>query len=378
MSLIEVKHLRKEYPNITPLKDVNAYVDRGEVISIIGPSGTGKSTFLRCLNRLETPTSGQILVDGQDMCAPDVNLDLMRRKMGMVFQSFNLFDHLLVAENIMLGPTRLLGMGKQEAYELSLKLLKQVGLKDKALNYPRELSGGQKQRVAIARGLAMSPDILLFDEPTSALDPTMVSEVLSVMKNLAERGFSSLLTNLIRPVFSMILSQLFAVGAVVPAFWAMEFTVVCFALSCAVLFMKFLKSSLLETLMNLLMSFSIIVFRKSSMVLSPERKSGLRPLNITEKGLSVGMCSASSSLMLRPENRRIPRKLFSLSIFGSSISGVAIIIHLPLSPLDFSTKYRTALTIAGSSSMSFMIAPSGKARRKVLGEFLARLKVALS
>ncbi|MBR3159014.1 MAG: amino acid ABC transporter ATP-binding protein [Atopobiaceae bacterium] len=192
MSLIEVKHLRKEYPNITPLKDVNAYVDRGEVISIIGPSGTGKSTFLRCLNRLETPTSGQILVDGQDMCAPDVNLDLMRRKMGMVFQSFNLFDHLLVAENIMLGPTRLLGMGKQEAYELSLKLLKQVGLKDKALNYPRELSGGQKQRVAIARGLAMSPDILLFDEPTSALDPTMVSEVLSVMKNLAERGLTML------------------------------------------------------------------------------------------------------------------------------------------------------------------------------------------
>lgn len=192
MSLIEVKHLRKEYPNITPLKDVNAYVDRGEVISIIGPSGTGKSTFLRCLNRLETPTSGQIIVDGQDMCAPDVDLDAMRRKMGMVFQSFNLFDHMLVAENITLGPTRLLGMGKQEAYELALKLLKQVGLKDKALNYPRELSGGQKQRVAIARGLAMNPDILLFDEPTSALDPTMVSEVLSVMKNLAAQGLTML------------------------------------------------------------------------------------------------------------------------------------------------------------------------------------------
>lgn len=190
MSLIEVKHLRKEYPNVTPLKDVNAYVDRGEVISIIGPSGTGKSTFLRCLNRLETPTSGQILVDGVDMCAPDVDLDTMRRKMGMVFQSFNLFDHLLVAENIMLGPTKLLGMGKQEAYELSLKLLAQVGLKAKALNYPHELSGGQKQRVAIARGLAMSPDILLFDEPTSALDPTMVSEVLSVMKDLAAQGLT--------------------------------------------------------------------------------------------------------------------------------------------------------------------------------------------
>ncbi len=192
MSLIEVKHLRKEYPNITPLKDVNAYVDRGEVISIIGPSGTGKSTFLRCLNRLEDPTSGQILVDGQDVCAPGVDLDLMRRKMGMVFQSFNLFDHLLVAENIMLGPTRLLGMGKQEAYDRALELLKQVGLKDKALNYPRELSGGQKQRVAIARGLAMDPDILLFDEPTSALDPSMVSEVLSVMKVLASRGLTML------------------------------------------------------------------------------------------------------------------------------------------------------------------------------------------
>ncbi|MDO4798569.1 MAG: amino acid ABC transporter ATP-binding protein [Coriobacteriales bacterium] len=190
MSLIEVNHLRKEFPNATPLKDVNVTVDRGEVISIIGPSGTGKSTFLRCLNRLETPTSGQILVDGVDMCDPNVDLDAMRQKMGMVFQSFNLFDHLLVAENIMLGPTHLLGMGKQEAYELSLKLLAQVGLKDKALNYPRELSGGQKQRVAIARGLAMNPDILLFDEPTSALDPTMVSEVLAVMRDLASRGLT--------------------------------------------------------------------------------------------------------------------------------------------------------------------------------------------
>jgi polar amino acid transport system ATP-binding protein len=141
---------------------------------------------------LETPTSGQIIVDGQDMCAPDVDLDMMRRKMGMVFQSFNLFDHLLVAENIMLGPTRLLGMGKQEAYDRSLKLLKQVGLKDKALSYPHELSGGQRQRVAIARGLAMHPDILLFDEPTSALDPTMVSEVLSVMKDLAAGGLTML------------------------------------------------------------------------------------------------------------------------------------------------------------------------------------------
>ena len=192
MSLIEIQHLRKEYPNITPLKDVNATVDRGEVISVIGPSGTGKSTLLRCLNRLETPTSGHILVDGVDMCDPACDLPAMRRKMGMVFQSFNLFGHMLVAENIMYGPTKLLGMGRQEAYEHALELLAQVGLKDKALAYPHELSGGQKQRVAIARSLAMRPDIVLFDEPTSALDPAMVSEVLSVMKDLAARGLTML------------------------------------------------------------------------------------------------------------------------------------------------------------------------------------------
>ena len=192
MSFIEVSHLRKEYPGVTPLRDVNAVVERGEVISIIGPSGTGKSTFLRCLNRLETPTSGQILVDGIDVCAPDADLPALRRKMGMVFQSFNLFDHLLVAENIMYGPTHLLGMGRQEAYDQALELLAQVGLRDKALNLPSELSGGQRQRVAIARGLAMRPDILLFDEPTSALDPTMVSEVLAVMKDLASRGLTML------------------------------------------------------------------------------------------------------------------------------------------------------------------------------------------
>ena len=190
MSLIEISHLRKEYPNITPLKDVNATVDKGEVISIIGPSGTGKSTLLRCLNRLETPTSGQILVDGVDMCDPATDLALMRRKMGMVFQNYNLFGHKLVAENVMMAPMDLLGMPKQEAWEQALKLLDMVGLKDKALSWPHELSGGQRQRVAIARGLAMNPQILLFDEPTSALDPTMVSEVLSVMTGLAERGLT--------------------------------------------------------------------------------------------------------------------------------------------------------------------------------------------
>ena len=190
MSLIEVRHLRKEYPNVTPLADVNVTIDRGEVISIIGPSGTGKSTFLRCLNRLETPTSGQILVDGVDMCDPSVDLPKMRRKMGMVFQNYALFNHKLVVENLMMAPMDLLGMSKQEAYDQALSLLDQVGLRDKALNWPHELSGGQRQRVAIARGLAMKPEILLFDEPTSALDPQMVSEVLNVMTNLVEQGLT--------------------------------------------------------------------------------------------------------------------------------------------------------------------------------------------
>ena len=192
MSLIEVRHLRKEYPNVTPLKDVNAAVEEGEVISIIGPSGTGKSTFIRCLNRLETPTSGTILVDGTDMCDPATDLPAMRRKMGMVFQNYALFNHRLVVENLMMAPMDLLGRSKQEAYERALDLLETVGLRDKALSWPRELSGGQRQRVAIARALAMDPKILLFDEPTSALDPQMVSEVLSVITGLAERGLTML------------------------------------------------------------------------------------------------------------------------------------------------------------------------------------------
>lgn len=192
MSLIEVNHLRKEYPNVTPLKDVNVRVDEGEVISIIGPSGTGKSTFIRCLNRLETPTSGQILVDGVDMCDPATDLPAMRQKMGMVFQNYALFGHKLVVENLMMAPMDLLGLSKQEAYDQAISLLETVGLRDKALNWPHELSGGQRQRVAIARGLAMRPKILLFDEPTSALDPQMVSEVLTVITGLAERGLTML------------------------------------------------------------------------------------------------------------------------------------------------------------------------------------------
>ena len=192
MSLIEVAHLCKEFPGVTPLRDVNATVEAGEVVSIIGPSGTGKSTFIRCLNRLETPTSGTIVVDGQDMCAPDVDLPKMRQKMGMVFQSYALFNHLLVVENLMMAPMDKLGLTKREAYDRGMDLLKLVGLRDKAMSWPFELSGGQRQRVAIARALAMDPKILLFDEPTSALDPQMVSEVLSVITDLAERGLTML------------------------------------------------------------------------------------------------------------------------------------------------------------------------------------------
>ena len=194
MSLIEIRNLRKEYsPDVVPLKGVNADIEAGEVISIIGPSGTGKSTLLRCINRLETPTSGQIIVDGVDVCAPGTDLARLRKSMGMVFQSFNLFPHKMAVENIMLPQQSLLGKSAWEAYEEAMKQLERVGLADRARQYPDELSGGQKQRVAIARALAMHPQILLFDEPTSALDPTMVSEVLSVIRDLAGTGLTMLL-----------------------------------------------------------------------------------------------------------------------------------------------------------------------------------------
>ena len=194
MSLIEIRNLRKEYsPDVVPLKGVNADIEAGEVISIIGPSGTGKSTLLRCINRLETPTSGQIIVDGVDVCVPGTDLARLRKSMGMVFQSFNLFPHKMAVENIMLPQQSLLGKSAREAYEEAMKQLERVGLADRARQYPDELSGGQKQRVAIARALAMHPQILLFDEPTSALDPTMVSEVLSVIRDLAGTGLTMLL-----------------------------------------------------------------------------------------------------------------------------------------------------------------------------------------
>lgn len=186
--MIELIHLRKEYETVTPLADVNAVINDGDVISVIGPSGTGKSTLIRCINMLEKPTSGQIILDGVDITDPKYDLTLARRRMGMVFQSFNLFGHLTIIENLMLAPMEILKKSKQEAYETGIALLRRVGLAGRELQYPEELSGGQKQRVAIARTLAMDPDVILLDEPTSALDPTMVGEVQAVIRDLAKSG----------------------------------------------------------------------------------------------------------------------------------------------------------------------------------------------
>lgn len=191
--MISIQHLHKSYGDFTPLKDVNAEIRKGDVISIIGPSGAGKSTLLRCLNRLEEPTFGTILVNGIDIGAKDCRLNLVRQKMGMVFQNFNLFQHMNVIENIMYAPMKLRGMSREEAYEQGMRLLRTVGLADKEKSYPDELSGGQKQRIAIARTLAMDPEIILFDEPTSALDPTMVGEVLAVIRRLAGEGMTMLI-----------------------------------------------------------------------------------------------------------------------------------------------------------------------------------------
>ncbi|MCR4941041.1 MAG: amino acid ABC transporter ATP-binding protein [Treponemataceae bacterium] len=191
--MIKIEHLRKEYPNVTPLKDVCVEINKGDVISVIGPSGTGKSTLLRCLNQLEMPTSGTVIFDGQVITDPKFRMEKIRQKMGMVFQSFNLFTNLNIIENIMSAPVNLLGKSKEEAYEEGMALLKRVGLAEKALNYPNELSGGQKQRVAIARAIAMKPEMLLFDEPTSALDPTMVGEVLQVIRKLAKEGMTMMI-----------------------------------------------------------------------------------------------------------------------------------------------------------------------------------------
>jgi len=191
--MITVQHLAKHFGDLVVLKDINAEIHKGEVISIIGPSGTGKSTFLRCLNLLETPTGGQIYIDEIPLLDKKTNVPKLRQRMGMVFQSFNLYAHLSIMDNLTIGPIKLLGKSKAEATKKAMELLKLVGLAEKVNSFPDELSGGQKQRVAIARCMAMEPEILLFDEPTSALDPTMVSEVLAVIRRLAREGMTMLI-----------------------------------------------------------------------------------------------------------------------------------------------------------------------------------------
>ena len=189
-TMIKVEHLSKSFDGLMVLKDINTEIKKGDVISVIGPSGTGKSTFLRCLNLLEKPSGGSIEIGGVNILDKKVEKPVLRRKMGMVFQSFNLFEHLSVRENLTIGPIKLLGKSRQEADGKALELLKMVGLSDKIDVYPDQLSGGQKQRVAIARCLSLNPEIILFDEPTSALDPTMVSEVLGVIRQLAKDGMT--------------------------------------------------------------------------------------------------------------------------------------------------------------------------------------------
>lgn len=186
--MIEIKNLHKSFGKNEILKGINQSVSESEVLCIIGPSGSGKSTMLRLINMLETPTKGEIYIDGEKIA--EKNINRIRTKMGMVFQNFNLFPHLTVLDNITIGPVNVKNISKAEAEKEAVKLLEKVGLKDKANSYPKSLSGGQQQRVAIARALAMNPEIMLFDEPTSALDPEMVGEVLDVMKSLAKEGLA--------------------------------------------------------------------------------------------------------------------------------------------------------------------------------------------
>ncbi|MBQ7481876.1 MAG: amino acid ABC transporter ATP-binding protein [Lachnospiraceae bacterium] len=188
--MIKVNNLRKKFDNVEVLTGITEDIDEGEVVVVIGPSGSGKSTFLRCLNLLETPDGGEVIIDGDQINLPGTDVDRLRRKMGMVFQHFNLFPHLTVLENITLAPIKVNGLTSEEAEKKAMALLERVGLTEKANEYPASLSGGQKQRIAIARALAMDPEIMLFDEPTSALDPEMVGEVLDVMKNLAKNGMT--------------------------------------------------------------------------------------------------------------------------------------------------------------------------------------------
>lgn len=188
--MIDIKGLKKSFGELEVLKGIDQHISQGEKIVVIGPSGSGKSTFLRCLNLLETPTAGEIIVDGDNITDPKININKIREKMGMVFQQFNLFPHLTILDNITLAPMKVKGLSNEAAQAKAMELLNRVGLSDKAQAYPAQLSGGQQQRIAIARALAMEPEIMLFDEPTSALDPEMVGEVLEVMKSLANDGMT--------------------------------------------------------------------------------------------------------------------------------------------------------------------------------------------
>ena len=188
--MIDVKNLHKYFGSLEVLKGIDCHIDKGECVCVIGPSGSGKSTFLRCLNLLETPTKGDIVIDDMHLTEKDFDVDAMRKRVGMVFQHFNLFPHLTILENVTLAPIRHKMMTEEQAKEKAMELLNRVGVGDKADNYPAQLSGGQKQRVAIARSLELSPEVMLFDEPTSALDPEMVGEVLEVMKQLAQEGMT--------------------------------------------------------------------------------------------------------------------------------------------------------------------------------------------
>ena len=188
--MIDVKNLHKYFGSLEVLKGIDCHIDKGECVCVIGPSGSGKSTFLRCLNLLETPTKGDIVIDDMHLTEKDFDVDAMRKRVGMVFEHFNLFPHLTILENVTLAPIRHKMMTEEQAKEKAMELLNRVGVGDKADNYPAQLSGGQKQRVAIARSLALSPEVMLFDEPTSALDPEMVGEVLEVMKQLAQEGMT--------------------------------------------------------------------------------------------------------------------------------------------------------------------------------------------
>lgn len=193
ITLIDIKNLHKNFGSLKVLKDISTKVSKGEIIAIIGPSGSGKSTFLRCINRLEEPTSGNIVIEGKDIMSSATDINKIREKVGMVFQHFNLFPHKTVLENLTMSPMLLKKYSESKAKDLSMKLLERVGLIEKANEYPNRLSGGQKQRIAIARALAMEPDVMLFDEPTSALDPEMIKEVLDVMRGLAKEGMTMLI-----------------------------------------------------------------------------------------------------------------------------------------------------------------------------------------